>query len=84
MISSNQVDVLNSAIKSQVRTDKSDDNVFKVNYGEGIKTLRLIDNRVQEIDDRDEIMSEEEELGKNSVFQNNQDQENEVDQYKNE
>lgn len=64
MISSNIQPLDANNLKSQVKTEKSDDNNFliaKINYGEGIKTLRLYENRVQDIDDREEMMSEEEE-----------------------
>ncbi|CAK66138.1 unnamed protein product (macronuclear) [Paramecium tetraurelia] len=87
MISSNQVDVLNTGnIRSQMKTDKSEEQNLnnKINYGEGIKILRLFENRIQDIDDKDEIMSDDEEIGKNSVFQNNQEQAIENDQQRNE
>ncbi|CAD8157650.1 unnamed protein product [Paramecium octaurelia] len=86
MISSNQMDVLNTGnIKSQEKTEKSEEQNMntKINYGEGIKILRLFENRLQDIDDKDDVMSDDEEIAKNSVFQNNMEQaiENEQQSY---
>ncbi|CAD8075777.1 unnamed protein product [Paramecium primaurelia] len=86
MISSNQIDVLNTGnLRSQVKTDKSEEQNLnsKINYGEGIKILRLFENRIQDIDDKDDMMSDDEELGKISVFQNNIDQAIDNDQQRN-
>ncbi|CAD8157654.1 unnamed protein product [Paramecium octaurelia] len=70
-------------LKSQVKTEKSDEqNVqqqIKVNYGEGIKTLRLFENRVQDIDDKEEIISEEDDQQGKSVFQRQSDIDNDQD-----
>ncbi|CAK82689.1 unnamed protein product (macronuclear) [Paramecium tetraurelia] len=85
MISSNQMDITGN-IKSQVKTEKSEEQNLntKINYGEGIKILRLFENRIQDIDDKDDVMSDDEEIGKNSVFQNNMEQAIENDQQRNE
>ncbi|CAD8203560.1 unnamed protein product [Paramecium pentaurelia] len=78
MISSVQGGV--EILKSQVKTEKSDEqNVLqqiRINYAEGIKTLRLFENRVQDIDDREDMMSEEDEQQGKSVFQRQQDVDN--------
>ncbi|CAD8126295.1 unnamed protein product [Paramecium sonneborni] len=72
-------------IKSQIqnKSEKSDEiNILiqtNINYGEGIKIVRLFENRVQEIDDRDDIISEEDEQQGKSVFQRQQDMDNELD-----
>ncbi|CAD8162069.1 unnamed protein product [Paramecium octaurelia] len=70
-------------IKSQIKSEKSDEVnaliVSKINYAEGIKIVRLFENRVQEIDDREDIISEEEDQQGRSVFQRQQDVDNDQD-----
>ncbi|CAD8075781.1 unnamed protein product [Paramecium primaurelia] len=78
MISSVQGGV--EILKSQVKTEKSDEqNILqqiKINYADGIKTLRLFENRIQDIDDREEMISEEDDQQGKSVFQRQQDLDN--------
>lgn len=70
MVSLQQVDTI---LKSQVRTDKTEEqkeHIEKINYAEGIKILRLFENRIQDIDEKDDYISEEDEaLQGRSVFQ---------------
>ncbi|CAD8173029.1 unnamed protein product [Paramecium pentaurelia] len=72
------VDVSAMSIKNQSITQVKSSEDQKFDYGEGIKTLQLFQNRIQEID-KEEIMEEFDEEHQQSVFQNNieQQQENE-------
>ncbi|CAD8125809.1 unnamed protein product [Paramecium sonneborni] len=70
-------------IKSQIKSEKSDEvNILtqtKINYAEGIKLVRLFENRVQEIDDREDMISEDDDQQGRSVFQRQQDVDNDLD-----
>ncbi|CAD8052528.1 unnamed protein product [Paramecium sonneborni] len=53
-------------------TEKSDELQLisqSVKLDDGIKTLRLFENKIQDIEDREDIISEDEESGRQSVFQ---------------
>ncbi|CAD8043447.1 unnamed protein product [Paramecium primaurelia] len=53
-------------------TEKSDElQIFthSLKLDDGIKTLRLFENKIQDIEDREDIISEDEDSGKSSVFQ---------------
>ncbi|CAD8213537.1 unnamed protein product [Paramecium octaurelia] len=77
MISSNQPEIHNPEIqKYLVKADNNDQQKGKINYGEGIATVRLFENRIQDINDQD-IISDDENEGKNSVFERNQNQDQE-------
>ncbi|CAD8209105.1 unnamed protein product [Paramecium pentaurelia] len=70
-------------IKSQIKSERSDDcNIqiqSKINYAEGIKIVRLFENRVQDIDDKEDMISEEDDQQGRSVFQRQQDVDNDQD-----
>ncbi|CAD8111313.1 unnamed protein product [Paramecium primaurelia] len=54
--------------------------VEKINYAEGIRTLKLFDNRIQDIDDIRMSFSESDEAQHSSVFQKNSDNPDEIEQ----
>ncbi|CAD8126292.1 unnamed protein product [Paramecium sonneborni] len=78
MISSNQNDIQNSGIQKHLM--KLDNNVEQkevMRYGEGIVTVRLFENRIQDINDID-IISDDENEDKNSVFERRQIQDSSI------
>ncbi|CAD8125807.1 unnamed protein product [Paramecium sonneborni] len=69
MISSNQQEIQNTGIqKHLMQSENTDQQKEQINYGEGIVTVRLFENRIQDINDVD-IISDEENEEKNSVFE---------------
>ncbi|CAD8125808.1 unnamed protein product [Paramecium sonneborni] len=54
--------------------------VEKINYAEGIRTLKLFDNRIQDIEDIRMSFTESDEVQHSSVFQKNQDNQDDFEQ----
>ncbi|CAD8112156.1 unnamed protein product [Paramecium primaurelia] len=54
--------------------------VERINYGEGIRTLKLFDNRIQDIEDIRMSFTDQDEVQHSSVFQKNQDNPDEIEQ----
>ncbi|CAD8112154.1 unnamed protein product [Paramecium primaurelia] len=74
MISSNQHEIQNNGNQQQLmKVNNIDQKKDQIDYGEGIVIVRLFENRIQDINDPD-IISDEENEDKNSVFQRNQNQ----------
>ncbi|CAD8213536.1 unnamed protein product [Paramecium octaurelia] len=73
---------LSEETQAEKKEKVEDVKVEKINYAEGIRTLKLFDNRIQDIEDIRMSFSESDEVQHSSVFQKNSDNPDEIENRK--